>query len=107
MLASVLHFCSGNLLHILSGVDKDNKPGNKKGAETPLLRAVECAAYLAGIPALLAGSDIHRGGRQRIEHSNNEGLHNITFVQLTGLRQCLPVPGIKPPGRFILHCRYI
>lgn len=56
---------------------------------------------LAGVPALLAGANIRgRRGRKRVQYSNNEGLHNITFVQLTGVPQRPPVPGIEPPGRF-------
>jgi hypothetical protein len=54
--------------------NKSALQATKKGlkAPSPCSRMRRC---LAGIPALLAGSDIHRRGRQRIEHSNNEGLH--------------------------------
>ena len=62
---------------------------------------------LAGVPAPLAGADI-RGGRgsQRIEHSNNEGLHNSPLFS-SPAPQWPPIPGIEPPGRFVLHCRYM
>jgi len=42
LLASVLHFCSGNLLHILSGVDNTS----------PVMRILALLLLLGAMPAL-------------------------------------------------------
>lgn len=61
---------------------------------------------LAGVPPLPACADV-RSGRERVQHGNNEGLHNITFVWLAGAPNVQLASGIKPPVRFILQCRYM
>jgi len=61
-----------------SGVAMRNqKTQNKKGAERPLLRAVEQSAGLAAVPAPLVG-------RQSLHDSEHDGLHSITCFELTG-----------------------
>ena len=79
------------------------KRQQKKGPPGSLFRAVERAAFSGRSPA--AGLCGRPKWRERVQHGNNEGLHNITFVWLAGAPNVQLASEIKPPVRFILQCR--
>lgn len=79
-------------------------PQQKRGREAPS-SCSRTSRSLAGVPAppaLAAGRGCER---ERIEHSEHDGLHSSTYFRLAGWIGPRPAPGIKPPGRFLLHCR--
>lgn len=111
-LRCALPFASGTVasrVRQLIGQSSGRKSGQQKrgrGAPSSCSRTRRLLASV--VPALLAGAGIRgRHGRERVQHSNNEGLHNITFCSASR-RASLPTGSRdKAPGPLLLHCRYM